>query len=102
MWVRLGIGVEPPFVLRPLPQLLPFAIFTPFGSAPLSARWAERDCGSSRVFAHFLASLYNGFRVKADVSDIGVLDPESFEHLMNVMRLCSMTQREPHTFRAPL
>ena len=30
------------------------------------------------------------------------LDPESFEHLMNVMRLCSMTQREPHTFRAPL
>ncbi len=36
-------------------------------------RWAERDCRSSRVFAYFLASLYNGFCVKADVSDIGVL-----------------------------
>ena len=61
-------------------------------------RGAERDYGSSRVFAHFLASLYNGFRVKADVSDIGVLDPVSFEHLMNVMRSCYMTQRKPHTF----
>jgi hypothetical protein len=60
--------------------------------------WAQRDCGSSRVFAHFLASLYNGYRVKADVSDIGALDPENFEHLMNVLRLCYMTQREPHTF----
>ena len=60
--------------------------------------WAQRDCGSSRVFARFLASLYNGHRVKADVSDIGALDPENFEHLMNVMRLCYMTQREPHTF----
>lgn len=36
-------------------------------------RWAGRVCRSSRVFAHFLASLYNGFCVKADVSDIGVL-----------------------------
>ena len=60
--------------------------------------WAQRDCGSSRVFAHFLASLYNGYRVKADVSDIGALDPENFEHLMNVLRLCYMTQREPHSF----
>ena len=60
--------------------------------------WAQRDCGSSRVFAHFLASLYNGYRVKADVSDIGALDPENFEHLMNVLRLCYMTQHEPHTF----
>ena len=60
--------------------------------------WAQRDCGSSRVFAHFLASLYNGYRVKADVSDIGTLDPENFEHLINALRLCYMTQREPHTF----
>lgn len=32
------------------------------------------------------------------MSDIGALDPENFEHLMNVLRLCYMTQREPHTF----
>lgn len=61
-------------------------------------RWALKDCGSSRVFARFLASLYNGDRVKADVSDIRALDPENFEHLMNVMRLCFETSREPHTF----
>ena len=59
---------------------------------------AQLDCGSSRVFAQFIASLYNGYRFKADVSDIGVLDPENFEHLMNVLRLCYMTQREPLTF----
>jgi hypothetical protein len=58
----------------------------------------ERDCGSSRVFAQFLASLYNGYRDKADVSDIGTLDPVNYEHLMNVLRLRYMTQREPHTF----
>jgi hypothetical protein len=39
-------------------------------------RWAEHDCGSSNVFAQFLASLYNGYRIKADVSDIGTLDPK--------------------------
>ncbi|MDP3497975.1 MAG: hypothetical protein Q8R84_10005 [Candidatus Nitrotoga sp.] len=61
-------------------------------------RWAKRDCGSSSVFSYFLASLCNGFRVKAAVSDIGVLDPESFEHLMNAIRLCSMTQHESQTF----
>jgi len=55
-------------------------------------------CSSSNVFAQFLASLYNGYRVKADVSDIGTLDSEYFEHLMNVLRLCYITQRKPHTF----
>lgn len=32
------------------------------------------------------------------MSGIGTLDPEYFEHLMNVLRLCYMTQRKPHTF----
>ncbi|MFZ1548227.1 MAG: hypothetical protein WAT12_14205, partial [Candidatus Nitrotoga sp.] len=33
-WVRLDIGVmTPPFVFRPLPQLLPPVIFAPFDSA---------------------------------------------------------------------
>lgn len=51
-----------------------------------------------RVFAQFLASLYNGTRVKADVSGISSLDMANFEHLMNVIRLCKETHREPHDF----
>lgn len=61
--------------------------------------YATREYGSgAEVFAAFLGSLYNGNRVKADVSRIGALDACNFEHLMNVMRLCKMTHREPHSF----
>jgi len=48
--------------------------------------------------AAFLASLYNGDRVQVNVGGIGNFDAEHFEHLMNVMRLCFETHREPHTF----
>jgi hypothetical protein len=51
-----------------------------------------------RVFATFLASLYNGNRVKADVSDITALDRANFEHLLNILRLRYETHREPHQF----
>lgn len=61
---------------------------------------ANHDHGGARVMAHFLGSLYNGKRVKADVSDIGVLDMANFEHLMNVLRLCHETHSEPHSFFA--
>lgn len=61
--------------------------------------YASREFGSgSTVLAQFLASLYNGNRVKADVSGIGSLDRSNFEHLMNVMRLCFMAHMEPHSF----
>jgi hypothetical protein len=61
--------------------------------------YAAREYGSgAKVFATFLASLYNGNRVKADVSDIGALDACNFEHLMNVLRLCFATHQEPHSF----
>lgn len=61
--------------------------------------YASRDYGSgATVFAQFLASLYNGNRVKADVSGISSLDIRNFEHLMNVIRLCKMTHQEPHSF----
>jgi len=48
--------------------------------------------------AAFLASLYNGGRVQVAVSGIGNFDAEHFEHLMNVLRLCHDTHREPHAF----
>lgn len=61
--------------------------------------YASREYGSaSEVFAEFLASLYNGNRVKVSVNRIGSLDGSNFEHLMNVMRLCFIAHREPHDF----
>lgn len=61
--------------------------------------YASREYGSgATVFAQFLASLYNGNRVKADVSGISSLDRSNFEHLMNVLRLCKITSSEPHSF----
>lgn len=61
--------------------------------------YAAREYGSAaEVFAAFLGSLYNGNRVKVSVNRIGSLDGDNFEHLMNVMRLCFMTHREPHSF----
>lgn len=58
----------------------------------------EQDCSGARVFATLLASLYNGERVKFDVSDLRRLDPANFEHALNVMRLCFETNSEPHSF----
>lgn len=57
-----------------------------------------RPSGGTARIAAFLASLYNGTRVKVDLSGIGALDPEHFAHVMNVMRLCFETSREPHSF----
>lgn len=59
---------------------------------------SEEDGAGAEVFATFLASLYNGHRVKADLSDITRLDRANFEHMMNIMRLCFSTRQEPHSF----
>lgn len=56
------------------------------------------DYSTAVSIACFLSSLYNGSRVKADVSRVFNYDGEHFEHLMNVMRLCHETNREPHSF----
>lgn len=62
-------------------------------------KYASHEYGSgATVFAQFLASLYNGNRVKADVSGLRSLDGRNFEHMMNVIRLCYMAGREPHDF----
>lgn len=61
--------------------------------------WALRhDTSGARVFATLLASMYNGNRVKFDVSDLKLLDMANFEHAMNCIRLCQETHREPHSF----
>lgn len=51
-----------------------------------------------RVCATLLASLYNGQRVKLDVSDLKLLDQHLFEHALNTIRLCYEANREPHEF----
>ena len=63
---------------------------------------ALKHVGTSggRVLATFLASLYNGNRVKVDASDIMSLDEANFEHLMNVLRLRYETHTEPHSYYA--
>lgn len=68
-----------------------------------SLKWcvniALHDNYSTAVsIAVFLASLYNGNRVKADVSRIFNYDDAHFSHLMNVLHLCHDTHREPHAF----
>jgi hypothetical protein len=56
------------------------------------------DYSTAVSIAVFLASLYNGHRVKADVSRIFNYDDKHFSHLMNVLHLCHDTHREPHSF----
>lgn len=61
---------------------------------------ALRHVGTSggRVCAQLLANLYNGDRVKFDLTDLKRLDQELFEHAMNAIRLCVETMTEPHAY----
>jgi len=68
-------------------------------SLEVALNWAlNHDTSGARVFATLLASMYNGTRVKFDVSDLKRLDQGNFEHAMNCIRLCQETHREPHQF----
>lgn len=68
-------------------------------SLEVALTWATRhDTSGARVFATMLASMYNGNRVKFDVSDLKRLDQENFEHALNCLRLCQEMHREPHQF----
>lgn len=68
-------------------------------SMEVALNWAlKHDTSGARVFATLLASMYNGNRVKFDVSDLKLLDAVNFEHAMNCMRLCQELHREPHQF----
>ncbi|UCV02330.1 hypothetical protein [Dechloromonas denitrificans] len=68
-------------------------------SMEIALNWAlKHDTSGARVFATLLASMYNGNRVKFDVSDLKCLDAANFEHALNCMRLCQELHREPHQF----
>lgn len=63
---------------------------------------AREHLGTSggRVCATVLASLYNGERVKCDLSDLKRLDLALFEHALNTLRACYELSLEPHQFFA--
>lgn len=68
-------------------------------SIEIALNWAlKHDTSGARVFATLLASMYNGNRVKFDVSDLKLLDRDNFEHALNCMRICQELHREPHQF----
>lgn len=67
-------------------------------AALLNAARQHLGTSGGRVCATLLASLYNGDRVKFDVSDLRRLDQCLFEHAMNTMRICYELNREPHQF----
>lgn len=68
-------------------------------SAEVALTQALSEFGSgAEVLARVLASLYNGYRVQLDVSDLRRLDMANFEHALNCMRLSFETCSEPHTW----
>ncbi len=58
----------------------------------------QHHANSTRFIASVLCSLYNGDRVKVDLSGIGLIDEAWKEHVLNVIRLHYEGGREPHTY----
>ncbi len=58
----------------------------------------RHHANSTRFIASVLCSLYNGDRVKVDLSGIGLIDMHWKEHVLNVIRLHYEGMREPHTY----
>jgi len=59
----------------------------------------QHHANSTRFIASVICSLYNGERVKVDLSDIGLIDAVWAEHVINVIRLhYDGGLREPHTY----
>lgn len=68
-------------------------------SLRLCVQWVqEHHANSTRFIASVLASLYNGERVKVDLSNVGLLDMVWAQHVLNVIRLRYEDMREPHTY----
>lgn len=58
----------------------------------------RHHANSTRFIASVLCSLYNGERVKVDMSGINLIDMEWQAHVINVIRLHAAVMREPHTY----
>lgn len=56
------------------------------------------SCGSSYTIARILGSLYNGYRIRCRLDDIGGLDADALEHVFHVMRLHFSGGAEIHTY----
>lgn len=59
---------------------------------------ARSDTGQSRIIAHFLLGLYNGFRFKFDLTDFRGLDRALFEDCLAVLRMDFQPAQEVHLY----
>lgn len=58
----------------------------------------NHDGSGARVCASILASLYNGHRVKMDLTELRLIDYEYFEDAINVLRLDNTRRQEVHRY----
>jgi len=58
----------------------------------------QNSCGGSRVIAMVLASLYNGYRFRVDLTDLRLLSSEYFQDVLNVLFLDHAPAQEVHQY----
>lgn len=59
-------------------------------------KFAQKDCGGSRVCAQVLLSAYNGTNFQLDVTDLGLLSGQLYEDAITVIRGRNELNVEPH------
>ena len=57
-------------------------------------------CGGSQVIALVLASLYNGYRFRVDLTDLRLLSGDYFQDVLNVLFLDHAPEQEVHQYFA--
>jgi hypothetical protein len=60
------------------------------------AKWAQKDCGGSRVCAQVLLSAYNGTAFQLNIVDLGLLDERLLKDAMTVILGRTCLSMEPH------
>lgn len=56
------------------------------------------SCGGSQVIALVLASLYNGYRFRVDLTDLRLLSSDYFQDVLNVLFLDHAPAQEVHQY----
>jgi hypothetical protein len=59
-------------------------------------KWAQKDCGGSRVCAQVLLSAYNGVAFQLNIVDLGLLDEQLLADAMAVILGRTVLNMEPH------
>jgi hypothetical protein len=59
-------------------------------------KWAQRDCGGSKVCAQMLLSAYNGDEFQLNIVDLRLLDETLYRDAITVIRARVELNIEPH------